>query len=173
MQIETLGEEGKVDECQQLMKNVDQLKEEKEQIIAASNNSISAQEKRMKVCETCGALLVVGDTEKRMASHLEGKQHIGYDLIRKTLEDFKKNHRSEYESFKRDRERPRDNRPRDFDKPKYDRRDRERDRDYRDRDRDRDYRDRERDRSGYRRRDYDTYYDRDSDRDRKKPRDDY
>lgn len=43
----------------------------------------------MKVCEICGAFLVVGDTEKRTASHLEGKQHIGFELIRKTTDQWK------------------------------------------------------------------------------------
>jgi len=43
----------------------------------------------MKVCDICGAFLVVGDTDKRLSSHLEGKQHQGFALIRKTLEDHK------------------------------------------------------------------------------------
>ena len=43
----------------------------------------------MRVCEICGAFLVVGDTEKRLQSHLEGKQHIGFALIRKTIADWK------------------------------------------------------------------------------------
>ncbi len=43
----------------------------------------------MKVCDICGAFLVVGDTEKRTASHLEGKQHIGFELIRKTTDYWK------------------------------------------------------------------------------------
>jgi len=89
-QIEDLGEEGKVDESQQLMKLVDKLKQEKEQIIQSNDNRpLSANEKRMKVCEICGAFLVVGDTEKRMMSHLEGKQHQGFALIRKAVSDYK------------------------------------------------------------------------------------
>jgi len=89
-QIEDLGEAGKVDESQQLIKVVDQLKAEKEHIIQSNDNRpLSANEKRMKVCEVCGAFLVVGDTEKRMLSHLDGKQHQGYALIRKTVTDYK------------------------------------------------------------------------------------
>jgi hypothetical protein len=42
----------------------------------------------MQVCEVCGAFLVVGDTKQRVISHLEGKQHSGYALIRKTLEEY-------------------------------------------------------------------------------------
>jgi len=43
----------------------------------------------MDVCEICSAFLVVGDTQKRMDSHLEGKQHTGYDQIRKAYEEVK------------------------------------------------------------------------------------
>jgi hypothetical protein len=43
----------------------------------------------MKVCDVCGAFLVVGDTEKRMQSHLEGKQHQGFALIRRTIQEYK------------------------------------------------------------------------------------
>jgi hypothetical protein len=43
----------------------------------------------MKVCDVCGAFLVVGDTEKRTTSHIEGKQHIGYALIRKKIEELR------------------------------------------------------------------------------------
>jgi len=88
-QIEDLGEEGRVEESQQLMKVVDQLKSEKEQLLLINDTrAISSQEKRMRVCEICGAFLVVGDTDKRIASHMEGKQHQGYALIRKTLEEY-------------------------------------------------------------------------------------
>jgi hypothetical protein len=58
-------------------------------LLQTSDRTISSQEKRMKVCEICGAFLVVGDTEKRISSHLEGKQHIGFALIRKTIEDWR------------------------------------------------------------------------------------
>ena len=43
----------------------------------------------MKVCDICGAFLVVGDTDKRTASHLDGKQHQGFDLLRKTISEYK------------------------------------------------------------------------------------
>jgi len=93
-QIEDLGEEGKVDESQQLMKVVDQLKAEKEQL-SIDSRSISQQEKRMKVCEICGAFLVVGDTDKRISSHLDGKQHQGYAQIRKAIHDYRSTHADE------------------------------------------------------------------------------
>jgi len=88
--VEDLAESGKIEESQRLIKVVDQLKAEKELALTHEMNNVSAQEKRMKVCEICGAFLVLGDTEKRVQSHIEGKQHQGYALIRKALEDNKK-----------------------------------------------------------------------------------
>jgi len=162
-QIEDLGEEGKVDESQQLMKVVDRLKTEKEQIIQGNDNRpLSANEKRMKVCEICGAFLVVGDTEKRMLSHLDGKQHQGFALIRKTVADYKITHTDE--DFRDDKDRKgrdnRDNRDnRDREREKERDRERERDRDRyrhstgerkkRDRSRERDSRDKKRSRDSY------------------------
>jgi len=157
-QIEDLGEEGKVDESQQLMKLVDKLKEEKEHIIQSNDNRpLSANEKRMKVCEICGAFLVVGDTEKRMMSHLDGKQHQGFALIRKTVADYKIIHKEE-DPRREEKERRRSG-ERDRDREKF--RDREnryslgrgekrdRYRDDRERERDRDPRDRKRTRDSY------------------------
>jgi hypothetical protein len=78
------------------MKMVEHLKEEKEQLQSGSNIQIlSPQEKRMKVCEVCGAYLVVGDTEKRIQSHVEGKQHVGFALIRKTLPELRERFRDD------------------------------------------------------------------------------
>jgi len=107
-QIEAFGEEGKVDESQQLMAVVDKLKDEKEQVIASNDTRLlSSQEKRMKVCDVCGAFLVVGDTEKRMQSHLDGKQHQGFALIRRTISEYKKNHKDDAYDSDKDRRRDR------------------------------------------------------------------
>jgi len=46
------------------------------------------QDKRMELCKICGAYLVIGDTEKRKLSHLEGKQHKGYELIRNKIDEY-------------------------------------------------------------------------------------
>ena len=43
----------------------------------------------MEVCAICGALLVANDAEERAAAHLEGKQHTGYDRIRKEYQRLK------------------------------------------------------------------------------------
>ena len=43
----------------------------------------------MEVCDVCGALLVVGDAQPRLAEHLMGKQHVGYARLRATLDKLK------------------------------------------------------------------------------------
>lgn len=56
-------------------------------------------EKEMETCSVCGAFLVVNDIAKRLDAHYEGKQHIGFDKVRKELDrlkvfvqcDFRKN----------------------------------------------------------------------------------
>jgi len=150
-QVETLGEEGRLEESQALLKLVDQLKTEEEQL--KSGERAGQQEKRMKVCEVCGAFLVIGDTEKRVQSHLEGKQHLGFEKIRSALEEYRKrgfgkasslDDRDHHDSDSEGRSR---RRHRDYDR-EYDRdhRDRERGRRDRKRSRDEDSYSRERDR---------------------------
>jgi len=180
--MEQYGEEGRVDESQALMRVMDRLKADKEVllrggIVGIAGNGVTGigQEKKMRVCETCGAFLVVGDTEKRMASHLEGKQHQGYARIRQAIEDYHKRKEEDHKTrrasaggtWEKDREH-RDHRDREKDRDRERDRDRDRDR-FRERDRynenrGRDYRDRDKDRG----RDYNRGY-RD---DRKRSRDD-
>eukprot|EP01133_Synstelium_polycarpum_P012914 gene12914-15169_t len=70
---EELGEEGQITEAQELMEQAEKLKEEKSEIEKAEE--AKAHDKKMSVCDICGALLFVGDKEKRSMSHLEGKKH--------------------------------------------------------------------------------------------------
>jgi len=167
-QMEEYGEEGKVEESQQLMKSIEQLKAEKEIIVlSADTRTLSSQEKRMKVCEICGAFLVVGDTEKRTASHLDGKQHQGYALIRKTLEDWKRN--DEVKKALKDEEKRTE---REKDKERRERGDRERERGDKD-DKDRKKRSRERDRDRRDRDDRRRDHRGDDDRDKKRQREEH
>ena len=46
-----------------------------------------AAPKEMEVCKICGAFLVVGDSQSRYEEHLLGKQHLGYDKVRKSIEE--------------------------------------------------------------------------------------
>jgi len=90
-EMESLANEGKIEESSAMSKAIEQLKEQKDSLIRAQAGevfSIKQQEKRMKVCEICGAFLVIGDTENRVRSHLEGKQHVGYLRIREALKKF-------------------------------------------------------------------------------------
>ncbi|XP_059804142.1 luc7-like protein 3 [Hemitrygon akajei] len=103
-QIEELGSEGKVEEAQGMMKLVEQLKDEREQLRSASSTieSFAAQEKQMEVCEVCGAFLIVGDAQSRVDDHLMGKQHMGYAKIKATVEELKEKVRKKTEEPERD-----------------------------------------------------------------------
>lgn len=82
-QAEKLGNEGKVEEAQGVMKLCDQLKKERQQLENLSNDrpENAPQAKQMEVCPICGAFLIVGDAESRQREHLLGKQHMGYAQV--------------------------------------------------------------------------------------------
>ena len=85
-----MGEEGKVEESDAVMKEVDKLKQQKMELEALSdNNIIMPKERNMKVCDVCGALQATTDTDKRLEMHLQGKLHTGYMKIRKVLSELK------------------------------------------------------------------------------------
>ncbi|KAH9647701.1 Arginine-aspartate-rich RNA binding protein-like [Citrus sinensis] len=157
-QVETLGEAGKVDEAEALMRKVEILNVEKTTLTQQSQNDkvlMMAQEKKMALCEICGSFLVANDAAERTQSHISGKQHIGYGMVRdfiteykeakekareeerlakeKEVEDRRKQREKEYESRKRsgssDRDRYRD-RDRDRERERYRERDRERSREW-------------------------------------------
>lgn len=82
--IENCGEEGLVDEAQEYMRQVDTLTSQ-----LNSLRSLEAREKKMEVCGICAALLVVNDAPERIAAHMSGKQHNGYQKIRETFEQLR------------------------------------------------------------------------------------
>ncbi|OTF72679.1 luc7-like protein, partial [Euroglyphus maynei] len=95
-EIQNLGCEGKVEEAQILMKEVDQLKEERAHIkrdnqsghwIQKKAEIGVAQEKQMEVCDVCGAFLIVNDVQQRVDDHLMGKQHVGYGKLKNALDE--------------------------------------------------------------------------------------
>lgn len=47
------------------------------------------QEKKMALCEICGSFLVANDAVERTQSHITGKQHIGYGMVRDYLAEYK------------------------------------------------------------------------------------
>lgn len=81
-EVEQLAEAGRVMESEQLIREIEQLKEQRE-----SQESI--------VCEICGAMQSSTDTDRRQISHLEGKQHQGFAKIRKCIEEIR-SHRDMY-----------------------------------------------------------------------------
>ncbi|WVF71173.1 hypothetical protein IAT40_005971 [Kwoniella sp. CBS 6097] len=88
-EIEALGEAGKVEESMDKLAAVDalkQLKSDKEKELQHLNENAGASgHQKLRVCETCGAMLSVLDSDKRLADHFGGKLHLGYHELRKLL----------------------------------------------------------------------------------------
>ncbi|KAL2555978.1 LUC7 N-terminus domain-containing protein [Forsythia ovata] len=155
-QVESLGETGKVDEAEALMRKVDTLNAEKTALTQQPQQDkllMIAQEKKMALCEICGSFLVANDAAERTQSHVTGKQHMGYGMVRDFLSEYKsaKEKAREEERLAREKEAEerRKQREREYDSrlgsDSADR-DRYRDRDY---DRERDiYRERSHERNG-------------------------
>ncbi|KAJ4825038.1 hypothetical protein Tsubulata_040358 [Turnera subulata] len=150
-QVETLGEAGKVDEAQALMKKVDELNAEKASIQSQNDKVLLIpQEKKMALCEICGSFLVANDAVERTQSHVMGKQHIGYGMVRDFIAEFKESKEKAKEEERLAREKEAEERRKLREKEHESRRSGSSDRDrYHDRDRDRErdrYRDHERSR---------------------------
>ncbi|GAB2227799.1 hypothetical protein Droror1_Dr00009626 [Drosera rotundifolia] len=89
-QVEALGEAGKVDEAEALMRKVDSLNSEKTALTQLPQNAaMLIQDKKMALCEICGSFLVANDAMERTQSHVTGKQHIGYGKVRDFLSEYK------------------------------------------------------------------------------------
>ncbi|WWC94556.1 hypothetical protein V866_001402 [Kwoniella sp. B9012] len=88
-EIEALGEAGKVEESMEKLSAVDalkQLKADKEKELQHLNENAGASgHQKLRVCETCGAMLSVLDSDKRLADHFGGKLHLGYHELRRLL----------------------------------------------------------------------------------------
>ncbi|GLT40280.1 hypothetical protein SLA2020_144260 [Shorea laevis] len=161
-QVEALGEAGKVDEAEALMRKVEMLNSEKAALTQKPQNDKAltlAQEKKMALCEVCGSFLVANDAAERTQSHVTGKQHIGYGMVRDFIREHKAAKEKAREEEKLAREKEAEERRKRREKEYESRRQRsdssDRDR-YRDRDRhsDRDLdRERSRERNGRRSRD--------------------
>ncbi|KAA8539800.1 hypothetical protein F0562_026492 [Nyssa sinensis] len=154
-QVESLGEAGKVDEAEALMKKVEMLNAEKTALTQQTQNDkvlMLGQEKKMALCDICGSFLVANDAAERTQSHITGKQHIGYGMVRDFLSEHKEAKEKAREEERLAREREAEERRKQKEKEYESRRRRsdssDRDR-YRDRDQDRErdrYRERDRDR---------------------------
>ncbi|BBN01293.1 RNA-binding protein Luc7-like 2 [Marchantia polymorpha subsp. ruderalis] len=183
-QSENLGEEGKVDEAQALMKKVDLLNAEKAVVMQQASSErglILSQEKKMALCEICGSFLVANDATERTQSHMTGKQHVGFGMVREYLVQYKERKEKAREEERLSREKELDDkrkqrekekelerlkengkdkeREREKEREKEKEKEREKDREQRQRGRDRD-RDREQRVDRFRERDRDRYRER-------------
>ena len=97
--IEQCGEEGRVQEAQEALLEVERHKAELEKLrLQEAENPSYRLEKRMEVCQTCGAFLIIGDAVRRIEAHFEGKQHNGWARIREALADLKRKYEQASES---------------------------------------------------------------------------
>ncbi|RZR82534.1 hypothetical protein BHM03_00008983, partial [Ensete ventricosum] len=92
--------------CEKL---VDMLNAEKTALTQQSANDkamMLPQEKKMALCEICGSFLVANDAAERTQTHVSGKQHIGYGMVRDYLSEFKaaKEKAKEEEKLTREKE---------------------------------------------------------------------
>ena len=85
-QAEKMGEIGRIEESEKIMRQIDRLKDQKGELITMTEHPLIIKEKQMKVCEICGAMQSLQDNEKRLQTHLEGKLHTGYAKIREHLD---------------------------------------------------------------------------------------
>jgi hypothetical protein len=117
--------DGKVMEGLELTRQAVNLQNELHNLIASEeSNPILKQEKRMEVCDVCGAFLVMHDATKRLDAHLEGKQHTGFLKIREAMQELEPIYGGRRFKGRRDKFPPhggrsgRDYRDRDHDRPR-------------------------------------------------------
>ncbi|XP_065314005.1 luc7-like protein 3 isoform X2 [Gordionus sp. m RMFG-2023] len=78
---EGLAEEGNVEEAQDTIKEVEKLNFERDKFKIEIDNA-KAMERHMRVCEICGAFLIINDAPSRVDDHNSGKQHTGFVKVR-------------------------------------------------------------------------------------------
>ncbi|KAH6580388.1 hypothetical protein BASA50_003939 [Batrachochytrium salamandrivorans] len=143
-QLQKFGESGRIKDAFDLYSAVERTMLELESMRQNDQTHPTYRpDKKMEVCDICGALLANDSTGQRIDAHLTGKQHTGFVKIRDTVEEHRKNGGTVRNYTNGSSISNRDYRDRD----------RDRDRDYNSRDRDRDRggrRDSDRDRGGRR-----------------------
>jgi len=85
-EMELLGDQGKVDEAQSLLRQVEELQKQKDggQLIRPGGGE-GFEASELNCCEICGVFQAVNDSESRVQCHLSGKQHRGYQRIRQKI----------------------------------------------------------------------------------------
>lgn len=85
-----LGESGKVAEAMKFYYQILRIQKELDSVRQSDpSHHTYRPDKRMEVCDICGALLANDATGVRIDAHMVGKQHTGYLRIKKALEDYK------------------------------------------------------------------------------------
>lgn len=88
-EIEQLGSAGKVDESMDKLAAVEALKllkkDKEQELIILDDNAGASGHQKLRVCEICGAMLSVLDSDKRLADHFGGKMHLGFNELRKLM----------------------------------------------------------------------------------------
>ncbi|KAG9075914.1 splicing factor, partial [Ceratobasidium sp. 370] len=91
--IESLGEEGKVEESMKELEAVEALKAEKtkkeRELQQLTDTSGASGHQKLRVCDVCGAYLSVLDSDQRLADHFGGKMHLGFFELHKMLDELK------------------------------------------------------------------------------------
>lgn len=91
IEAERLGEAGDVEGSMLIMEQVEDLKQQSDDtgavliptirlVPGAQGGGVSSQ--NLRVCETCGAMLSIFDSDRRLEDHFFGKLHMGYQQIR-------------------------------------------------------------------------------------------
>ncbi|XP_032823047.1 putative RNA-binding protein Luc7-like 1 isoform X2 [Petromyzon marinus] len=130
---EALGAAGNVEESQNVMDEVEKVRQRKRDAEEEYRNSMPAssfQQQKLRVCEVCSAYLGLHDNDRRLADHFGGKLHLGFIEIREKLQELKKLVEEKRDKIEQDRMRRLDERERE-DRPRRRSRSRSRSREYR------------------------------------------
>lgn len=90
---EELGEQGKVEESNQLFQKANLLKQQKvaEQASLMVNPLDGQPPQKLRVCDVCASYLSYLDSDRRLTDHFNGKLHAGYVLCRNRLKQYQVN----------------------------------------------------------------------------------
>ncbi|KAN0064959.1 splicing factor [Thecaphora frezii] len=96
-EVESLGEQGKIEESLAELQKAEALKEEKaakeRELHQLQENSGASGHQKLRVCDICGAYLSILDSDRRLADHFGGKMHLGYLRLREMIREFEERRR--------------------------------------------------------------------------------
>eukprot|EP01084_Bolivina_argentea_P082076 148617_1 len=98
--IEILCNQGKIDDAEAMLSQVEQLEQDKDNLQNMDVNHVGIKDprsdkNRFQICEICGVFQAVDDAEDRIARHFEGKQHKGFAIIREKIKELEGLHMKE------------------------------------------------------------------------------